>query len=50
MSEALIRPSLHRGPPATRARWRPEVALDGVVEQQPQSAVQKLGRTRLRRG
>jgi len=26
--------------------WRPEGALAGVVEQQPQSAVQKLGRTR----
>ena len=50
MSEAIIHPSLHRGPPATRVRWRPEVALAGVAEQHPQSAVHKLGRTRLRRG
>ena len=46
----IIHPSWHRGPPATRVHWRPEGALAGVVEQQPQSAVQKLGRTRLRRG
>ena len=32
------------------ARWRPEVALAGVVEQHPQSAEHKLGRTRHRRG
>ena len=32
------------------ARWHPELALAGVVEQQPQSAVRKLGRTRLRCG
>ena len=50
MSESLMHPSVHRGPPATRVRWRLEVALAGVVEQQPQSAVRKLGRTRLRRG
>ena len=50
MSEAIIRPSWHRGPPATRVHWRPEGALAGVVEQQRQSAEQKLGRTRLRRG
>ena len=50
LSEVIIHPSWHRGPPATRVHWRPEVALAGVVEQQPQSAVQKLGRTRLRRG
>ena len=42
MSEAIIHPSLHRGPPATRVRWRPEVALAGVAEQHPQSAVHKL--------
>ena len=50
LSEAIIHPSWHRGPPATRVHWRPEGALAGVVEQQRQSAVQKLGRTRLRRG
>ena len=42
MSEAIIHPSVHRGPPATRVRWRLEVALAGVVEQQPQFAVHKL--------
>ena len=50
MSESIIHPSVHRGPPVTRARWHPEVALAGVAEQHPQSAVHKLGRTRLRRG
>ena len=50
LSEVIIHPSWHRGPPATRVHWRPEGALAGVVEQQPQSAVHKLGRTRLRRG
>ena len=29
LSEVIIHPSWHRGPPATRARWRPEVALAG---------------------
>ena len=36
MSEAIIHPSVHRSPPATRVRWRLEVALAGVVEQHPQ--------------
>ena len=38
MSEAIIHPSVHRSPPATRVRWRLEVALAGVVEQHPQFA------------
>ena len=50
LSEVIIPPSWHRGPPATHAHWLPEGALAGVVEQQPQSAVQKLGHTRRRRG
>ena len=49
-SESLIHPNVHRGPPTTRARWRPEAGLAGVVEQHLQSTVRKLGRTRLRRG
>ena len=35
VSEAIIYPSWHRGPPATRVHWRPEGARAGVVEQQP---------------
>ena len=35
LSEVIIHPSWHRGPPATRVHWRPEGARAGVVEQQP---------------
>jgi len=42
MGEAIILPSWHRGPPATRVRWRPELALAGVAEQHTQSAVPSL--------
>ena len=42
-SEAISHPSLHRGPPATRARRRPEVALAGVEEQHPHPKCTSLG-------
>ena len=43
MSESIIHPSVHRGPPATRVRWRPEVALAGVAEQHPNPQCTSLG-------